>query len=254
MKKPTQCKAAISSIVIAVVIIVIVVIAGLGAYFLLASQSTSTKTTSTSSSTTTTTRTTTTTTTTTQSTSVTQSSSTSTTTTASSTTSSSTNSNVYAEYNLPYSSSNNTVFIHLIAQRNTTSEENYNLTNFGAMKIYVPLGWNISITLFNNQSTPHSVAIVQNSTAKPTATDIGTQGKIMFIVGNTTDSYQFSGVPGGEEASGVYTNNTASGLFWMTCVVRDHGAAGMWAVLIVSSNVTVPHVVITNPTLTPSTV
>ena len=253
MKKPTRSNAAISSIVIAVVIIVVVVIAGLGAYFLLASQSTPTTTTTKSSSTTTTTKTTTTTTA--ESTSITQSSSASATTTSSTTaTSSSTNSDVHAEYNLPYSSSNHTVFIYLIAQRNTTSEENYNLTNFGAMKIYVPLGWNISITLFNNESTPHSVAIVQNSTAKPSATDIGTQGKIMFIVGNTTDSYQFSGVPGGQEASGVYANNTASGLFWMTCVVRDHGAAGMWAVLIVSSSVTTPHVVITNPVLTPSTV
>lgn len=122
------------------------------------------------------------------------------------------------------------------------------------MKIYVPLGWSISISIYNNESTPHNVMIVQNTTDEPTAKDVGTQGKVLYVVGNTTDSYQFSGVPGGEEAHGVYTNNTVAGLFWVTCGVQSHGGAGMWAVLIVSSNVTAPYVVVTNPTLTPSTV
>ncbi|MDG6907394.1 MAG: quinol oxidase subunit 2, partial [Nitrososphaerota archaeon] len=226
------------------IIVVIIIVAASGSYFLLFNKgsTSSQSTTSTHSSSST------------SSSNVTTQSGSQISTSVTSTSSSTTSSLIHSRYNLPFSSSNHTVFIFFVTQRNVTSEENYNLTNFGAMKIYVPLDWNISLRIYNNQSTPHNVMIVQNTTDVPTAANVGTQGNILFAVGNQTDNYQFSGVPGGQEAQGVYTNNARSGVYWLTCGVRDHGGSGMWAILVVSSNVTVPYVVVTNPTLTPSSV
>lgn len=246
-------KAAISSGLVVAIIVVVIIVAASGSYFLLFNKSSTSSATNTSTSTTA------------SLTSSTSSISTSTSTSqivtqtgseiSPSTTSSITTAPlINSQYDLPYSSANHTVFLLLIPQKSSVSEENYNLTNFGAMKIYMPLGWNISISIYNNESTPHNVMIVQNSTDVPTAKDVGTQGKVLFVVGNTTDSYMFSGVPGGEEAHGTYTNNTMAGLFWMTCGVQSHGGAGMWAILVVSSSIKTPYVVVTNPVLTPSTV
>ena len=95
--------------------------------------------------------------------------------------------------------------------------------------------------------------VVKNSTDAPTSSNVGTQGTVIFAVGATITDYQFNGVPGGQQASAVYVDNE-TGVFWLTCGVRNHGGAGMWAALIVSSNVTTPYVVVTNPTLTPSAV
>lgn len=241
--------AGLSRGVLVAVIVVIMIVAASGSYFLLFSKSSTSSTAiistqSTSSSTSSTVSSS-------ASSMVTQSGSQ----ISSSISSSSTNtSEIYAQYNLPFSSANHTVFLFLVPQKSTTSEENYNLTNFGAMKVYVPLGWSINIRIYNNQSTPHSVMIVQNSTDEPTAKDVGTQGRILFIVGNTSDSYLFSGDPGGQQAERTYTNNTVASVFWLVCGVQSHGGAGMWAVLMTSSNITTPHVVITKPVLTPSSV
>lgn len=143
---------------------------------------------------------------------------------------------------LPYNMQNNTVDIVLVVTQNNY---NFNGSTNGKMKIYVPAGSNLELTLINNApaGTQHNLLLVQNNTATPTSVDISQNGKILLYVGTTPSSYEFAGLQPGMSATGTYKGISA-GYYWLACGMGGHAADfGMWVDLIASSNVTVPYVI-----------
>ncbi|MEJ2776323.1 sulfocyanin [Sulfolobaceae archaeon RB850M] len=142
---------------------------------------------------------------------------------------------------LPYNNATKTVYITLVTLSSGPTF-NFNGTSFGQMVIYVPAGWNLQITYINQQTLEHNLNLVQNTTATPTS-DIGQDGKILLAIGASPSDYQYMGLSSGQSATGTYTD-IAPGIYWLACGITGHAESGMWVVLIASSNVTVPYVVI----------
>ncbi|BFI75630.1 sulfocyanin [Sulfurisphaera ohwakuensis] len=143
---------------------------------------------------------------------------------------------------LPYNPSNKTVFITLVTLSSGPTF-NFNGTDFGAMVIYVPAGWNLYITFINQQSLPHNLNLVANDTSTPNSANIAADGKILLTIGASSSDYQTTGIMSGQSASGLYTDIPA-GIYWLCCGIAGHAESGMWVVLVASPNVTTPYVII----------
>ncbi|HUK27976.1 MAG TPA: sulfocyanin-like copper-binding protein, partial [Candidatus Acidoferrales bacterium] len=58
-------------------------------------------------------------------------------------------------HELPYSTTNKTVFVTLVADANPMLPYNYNNTRFGKMVIYVPANWSLTLVFLNREGFPH---------------------------------------------------------------------------------------------------
>ncbi|MEM0034461.1 MAG: sulfocyanin, partial [Saccharolobus sp.] len=89
---------------------------------------------------------------------------------------------------LKYDSSNKTVFLTIVVLTSGPAF-NFNGTSNGQLVIYIPAGWSIYVTYINQQSLPHNLILLQNTTATPNNADVSQFGKILYIVGATTSNY-----------------------------------------------------------------
>jgi sulfocyanin len=142
---------------------------------------------------------------------------------------------------LPYNPSNKTVYITLVSL-SSGSNFNYNGTSFGSMVIYVPSGSNLQITYINQESLPHNLNLVKNTTATPTS-NIADDGNILLTIGASSSDYTVNGLLNGQSATGTF-NDIPTGTYWLACGIIGHAESGMWVVLVASPNVTTPYVVI----------
>ncbi|WP_221290549.1 sulfocyanin [Stygiolobus caldivivus] len=141
---------------------------------------------------------------------------------------------------LPYNPNTKTVYITLVSL-SSGSPFNFNGTSFGSMVIYVPAGSNLQITFINQESLPHNLNLVQNTTASPTS-NLGDDGKILLTIGASSSDYTVNGIVNGQSATGTFSDIPA-GTYWLACGITGHAESGMWVVLIASPNVSTPYVV-----------
>ncbi|MCY0860562.1 MAG: sulfocyanin [Sulfolobaceae archaeon] len=144
---------------------------------------------------------------------------------------------------LRYDSSNKTVYL-TIAVLSTVSTLNFNGTTNGQLVIYVPAGWSLYVTFINYQSLPHNLIILQNDTPTPNSPDVAQFGKILYAFGATSSNYETTGISSGQSVSGL-TDPLSPGIYMLVCGIYSHAESGMWAVLVVSQNVTAPYAVVT---------
>lgn len=142
---------------------------------------------------------------------------------------------------LPYNPSNKTVYITLVSL-SSGSIFNFNGTSFGSMVIYVPSGSNLQITYINQESLPHNLNLVKNTTATPTS-NIADDGNILLTIGASSSDYTVNGLLNGQSATGTF-NDIQTGTYWLACGIIGHAESGMWVVVVASPNVTTPYVVI----------
>lgn len=156
---------------------------------------------------------------------------------------------------LPYDSSTHTVSFELVAENlpnnGITTQVDYNATNLGAMEIFVPAGSNLNITFQNQESLPHNLVLIKNNTAVPTNKNVTAQGTLLLAIGTTSSTYAIDGIKGGTSANGSY-DNIPAGTYWLTCGINKHAAEGLWTVIVASSTITSPYVMIKNPPLSPA--
>ncbi|NON63630.1 sulfocyanin [Acidianus sp. RZ1] len=140
---------------------------------------------------------------------------------------------------LKYDSANKTVFL-TIAVLSTGPTFNFNGTSNGQLIIYIPAGWSIYVKYVNFESLPHNLVLLQNTTASPNNPDVSQFGKILYVWGATTSNYLTSGISTGQEVEGA-TGPISAGIYMFVCGIEGHAESGMWAVLVSSSNITVPY-------------
>ncbi|MCH4815624.1 MAG: sulfocyanin [Saccharolobus sp.] len=154
-------------------------------------------------------------------------------------TATSTSTSTSSQIPLKYDSTNKTVFL-TIAVLTSGPTFNFNGTSNGQLKIYIPAGWSVYVNYINEQSLPHNLALLQNTTATPNNADVEQFGKILYIVGATISNYETAGISSGQKVSGLWGPLNA-GMYMLVCGILGHAESGMWAVVIVSSNVTTPY-------------
>ncbi|TRN03425.1 sulfocyanin [Sulfolobus sp. F1] len=155
-------------------------------------------------------------------------------------TASTTTTSTSSQLPLKYDSSNKTVFL-TIAVLTSGPAFNFNGTSNGQLVIYIPAGWSVYVTYINYQSLPHNLILLENNTATPNNADVAQFGKILYIVRATTSNYQSTGISSGQSVSGLWGPLNA-GTYMLVCGILGHAESGMWAVVVVSSNVTTPYV------------
>jgi len=151
----------------------------------------------------------------------------------------STSTSTSSQIPLNNNSANKTVFL-TIAVLTSGPTFNFNGTSNGQLKIYIPAGWSVYVRFVNEESLPHNLILLQNTTATPSNPDVGQFGKILYVVGASTSNYQTSGISSGQLDSGLWGPLNA-GTYMLVCGILGHAQSGMWAVVIVSSNVTTPY-------------
>ncbi|BDC00057.1 sulfocyanin [Saccharolobus caldissimus] len=142
---------------------------------------------------------------------------------------------------LKYDSSNKTVFL-TIAVLTSGPTFNFNGTSNGQLIIYIPAGWSVYVTFTNEQSLPHNLILLENSTATPNNADVAQFGKILYIIGATTSNYETTGISSGQVATGLW-GPLNPGVYMLVCGILGHAESGMWAVVVVSSSVTTPYAI-----------
>ncbi|TRM81701.1 sulfocyanin [Sulfolobus sp. A20-N-F6] len=155
-------------------------------------------------------------------------------------TASTTTTSTSSQLPLKYDSSNKTVFLTIVVLTSGPAF-NFNGTSNGQLVIYIPAGWSVYVTYINYQSLPHNLILLENNTATPNNADVAQFGKILYIVGATTSNYQSTGISSGQSVSGLWGPLNA-GTYMLVCGILGHAESGMWAVVVVSSNVTTPYV------------
>ncbi|AGE72151.1 sulfocyanin [Sulfolobus acidocaldarius] len=149
-----------------------------------------------------------------------------------------------SKISIPYSSSNKTVFLTIVVESSSNVNQfNFNGTSSGSLVIYIPAGSTVIVKFINQESLPHNLVLLQNSTPTPQSPEISSDGKIIDIVGATTSNYDVNGISGGASAEGVW-GPISAGDYMLVCGILGHAASGMWAVLVASNNVTAPYAVI----------
>jgi len=142
---------------------------------------------------------------------------------------------------LKYDSSNKTVFL-TIAVLTSGPTFNFNGTSNGQLIIYIPAGWSVYVSFTNEQSLPHNLILLKNSTATPNNADVAQFGKILYVIGATTSNYETIGISSGQVATGLW-GPLNPGVYMLVCGILGHAESGMWAVVVVSSNVTTPYAI-----------
>ncbi len=140
---------------------------------------------------------------------------------------------------LPYKGKE--VFLHLVVEQSVNNGVNFNGTIKGQLKVYVPTGWEINISLTDLSDLPHNLNVVKNNTPVPNSIYIANDGKILATVGGTPSTYSSSFIQPGSTAYNLW--NSSAGVYWLACGFPGHAEMGMWAVLVVSNNVTEPYYV-----------
>jgi sulfocyanin len=141
---------------------------------------------------------------------------------------------------LPYDASSKTVYVVL----DTRKSLDFNGSQRGALKIYIPAGWSLEIKYINSPSDglPHSVGIIKNSTALPKSSDPSRDGELLAWAPDSSQGKTgfLSGVDPGESTS-LKVSSLAEGVYWIACGVPGHATGGMWIVLVASSQVSEPY-------------
>ncbi|MUN30042.1 sulfocyanin-like copper-binding protein [Sulfuracidifex metallicus] len=141
---------------------------------------------------------------------------------------------------LPYKGKE--VFLHLVVEQSANNGVNFNGTIKGQLKVYVPAGWEINISLTDLSNLPHNLNVVKNDTPVPNSIYIDNDGKIIATVGGTPSTYSSSFIQPGSTAYTLW--NSSTGVYWLACGFPGHAEMGMWAVLVVSNNITEPYYII----------
>lgn len=115
---------------------------------------------------------------------------------------------------------------------------NFNGSSNGNLAIYIPAGWGIEITYTNSHTIPHSIALVRNNTVTPQSSNIGSDGT---VIASQPEQYS-SGISPGSTVKLIQTS-VQEGVYWIACGVPGHARAGMWIVLVSSSNVSIPYAI-----------
>ncbi len=141
---------------------------------------------------------------------------------------------------LPYDASSETVYVVL----DTRKSLDFNGSLRGALKIYIPAGWNLEIEYINSpgDGLPHSVGIIKNSTALPKSSDPSRDGELLAWAPDSSlgkEGFIF-GIDQGESTS-LKVSSLAEGVYWIACGVPGHATGGMWIVLVASSQVSEPY-------------
>jgi|GEM_PF-717268 len=136
---------------------------------------------------------------------------------------------------LKFDAQNKTVFIYLTVT-SANGYINYNGTTYGSLKIYVPVGWNVYLTFYNQAPLNHGLALIENNTEMPNQPNVLQDGKVLLLLGYDNGN----GIPAGFSVSGLYQNISA-GYYWLACPVFGHAESGMWVDLIASNNVSIPY-------------
>ncbi|AHC52287.1 sulfocyanin [Sulfolobus acidocaldarius SUSAZ] len=145
---------------------------------------------------------------------------------------------------LPYSNSNKTVFLTIVTESSSNVNQfNFNGTSSGSLVIYIPAGSTIVVKFINQESLPHNLILLQNSTPTPQSPQITSDGKIIDLVGASISNYDVNGISGGASAEGVW-GPISAGYYMLVCGITGHAASGMWAVVVVSDNVTAPYAIV----------
>jgi sulfocyanin len=145
---------------------------------------------------------------------------------------------------LPYDNASKTVFV-TIESLNTGNPFNFNGTSNGALIIYIPAGYKLSLTYINLQSLTHNLILLQNSSPTPNNADIAKFGTIITAVGTSASSYQTNGISSGQKDTAV-SPTLNQGTYMLVCGILGHAESGMWAVVVVSSSVSQPYYVISS--------
>lgn len=140
---------------------------------------------------------------------------------------------------LPYTLSNRTAFITLVAVADPMLPYNFNDTSFGHLVIYVPANCTIRLLFQNQEGFPHSAVLLTANTPSPTI--IEPSSNIIAQIPNDAVNGGFL-LKG--EAGSVTVNNLAPGKYWIACAFEypiPHVMEGMWVVLIVTNQVSTPY-------------
>jgi sulfocyanin len=144
------------------------------------------------------------------------------------------------ETKLPYDASSKTVYVVLDTRKNL----DFNGSLRGALKIYIPAGWNLEIKYINSpgDGLPHSVGIIKNNTALPKSSDPSRDGELLAWAPDSSQGKTgfLLGVDPGESTS-LKVSSLAEGVYWIACGVPGHATGGMWIVLVASSQVSEPY-------------
>ncbi|BBG23731.1 sulfocyanin-like copper-binding protein [Sulfuracidifex tepidarius] len=130
------------------------------------------------------------------------------------------------------------VFLHLCVNPNVNGGVNINGTVNGMLKVYIPEGWTVNISLYDGSELPHNLNVVRNTTPVPNSVYIAHDGEILATVGGSPSTYDSSFVQPGEAAYTLW--DSSPGVYWLACGFPGHAEMGMWAVMVVS-NVSVPY-------------
>jgi sulfocyanin len=143
---------------------------------------------------------------------------------------------------LPYDSSNQTVFLTLVAVQDRMLPYNFNDTSSGHLVVYVPADWSIQVDFQNQEGFPHSAVLVEANAVSPTVID--STSKILGQIPH--DAVNGGFLLNGESGSMLVTN-LAAGKYWVVCAFNypvPHAEEGMWISVEVSSEVSTPYYVI----------
>jgi len=143
---------------------------------------------------------------------------------------------------LPYSESNRTVFVTLVAVYDIMLPYNFNDTSFGHLVIYMPANWTLTLVFQNHEGFPHSAVLMKANAPTPTVI----QATTPVIAQTPSDAVDGGFLLSGQ--SGTFTvQHLAPGEYWIVCAFAypvPHAEEGMWVVLYVTTQVTTPYFVI----------
>jgi len=140
---------------------------------------------------------------------------------------------------LPYTLSNRTAFINLVAVADPMLPYNYNDTRFGHMVIYVPANWTIHLVFQNREGFPHSAVLMAANAPSPSIIEPS-----MNIIAQIPHDAVDGGFLVNGESGSATVNNIIAGKYWIACAFNypvPHVEEGMWVLLIVTSEVSTPY-------------
>jgi sulfocyanin len=140
---------------------------------------------------------------------------------------------------MPYDTANETVFLKLVAEANPLMPYNYNNTHNGQMVVYVPANWNLRLVFINKEGTTHNAVFLRPyATAPINLTEDGT-----VLAQIPSDAMQGGFLVSGSSGF-VIVRSLTPGTYWVACALTyptPHAEEGMWIVVKVSTDVTVPY-------------
>lgn len=115
------------------------------------------------------------------------------------------------------------------------SNSGYNLNgaSYGAHRIVVPIGWQVTIDFVNRDVMPHSIAVIRESRLLPLRV-----ARAVFL-GASSRAPEI-GLPAGGRQNDIAFVANAAGAYLLACGVPGHAVSGSYLKFTVSSVDTIP--------------